>query len=198
MKAQITHLTHRHYYSLRSLLSGIIGSLLLIPAHSFAQVCNTKQVAETISIRNFINPDTLISLATSSGPTAKDINSNLTWDRCIYGQQWNYTTQQCDGSPVLLSWPEALQKASVLGWRVPNIKELNSILNMQCTYPPFDLAIFPGTPVSEDHGLWTSSPHIGDVSGSRTNAWYIDLGPGLLNYRDAIDEKTKNFVKFVK
>ena len=186
----------------QTMLSNILGIsislLLLSPVH--AQVCKEKETPQTISYGNFNFIETTNPLDGSPVSIAEDKLTKLQWDRCIYGQKWEPLSQQCIGSPMLLTWPQALQAAanSGAGWRVPNIKELNSILDLQCINPPFDLAIFPGTFASEKHGLWTSSPHVYDPGSTRTNAWYIDLSMGKLNYRDATDVNTTNFVRFVK
>jgi len=183
--------------------------VLLLPTHASAQVCNLKQTAQTVSIRNFVDPDNNLPLAVTDASNAKDIVTNLIWNRCVYGQRWKAETKQCIGSPILLTWEEALREAQdysltsgTTGWRLPNIKELNSIIDLQCINPPYDIGTFPDTFASENHGLWTSSPHVDNpaINGllPRTNAWYIDLGAGILNYRDVDDDKTKNFARFVR
>jgi len=177
-------------------LHGVI--LICFSSSILAQVCNEKQIQQTISVKNFT-----LTEVTNADATATDVITGLTWNRCVYGQKWNTTTKQCIGSPVLLTWSEALLEAEkaddFAGWRLPNIKELNSILDLQCVNPPYDLEIFPDTFASEDRGLWTSSPHVDNSSiQTRTNAWYIDLGQGKLDYRDAADSTTRNFARFVK
>ena len=185
---------------LKLVIIGIVG----LPT-AYGQVCNTRQIVQTVSIKNF----TLASINNGDGSTtatATDQVTNLIWNRCVFGQNWNAATEQCIGSPILLSWKEALQTADQLGsgWRLPNIMELSSILDLQCINPPYNLTLFPDTFASENHGLWTSSPHVDTEVGqnnpvAKTNAWYIDLSSGKLNYRDIGDDiKTKNFVRFVK
>jgi len=186
---------------------------LWISTYASAQVCNTKQISRNILPNSFSYAEiqnldsTTAAGAVTATATAPTINAvpGLTWNRCVYGQKWDSATKQCIGSPILLSWPEALKLAESMEniidgsvWRVPNIKELNSILDLQCISPPYNLEIFPDTFASEAHGLWTSSPHV-DNSASFTSAWYIDLHQGKLSYRNADgDISTKNFVRFVK
>ena len=193
----------------------LLAQAIIFSGNAFAQACNNKEVAQTISAKNFIFTD-VVDNAGAPGSIAFDNSpTKLTWQRCVYGQKWNPATQECIGSPVLLSWSQALIEAERstidgTGWRLPNIKELNSILDMQCINPPYNLEVFPDTFASEDHGLWTSSPHVDtepDPVNTQikvyTNAWYIDLGVGILSHRstigDGIDDiKTKNFARFVR
>lgn len=147
-----------------------------------AQVCSTQNTPQTISAGNF---------DFSVAGQAKDKLTGLKWDRCVYGQSWNGIT--CTGSPAKLTWQEALQFAEDYGKRLPNIKELNTILDLQCVIPPINLEIFPNTPGSQANGLWSSTPYITDDTAS-TNAWYINLGFGFVNYRAV---STKNFVRFI-
>jgi len=154
-----------------------------------AQVCRPKETPQTISAGNFD-----FTQGVSPGEIAVDLLTGLKWQRCIYGQTWNMTTQQCTGNPVLLSWSEALQIAANSGLRLPDIKQLSSILDLQCINPPFNLQIFPQTYASEDYGLWTSSPHVESTIADKTTIWYVGLSLGRLDYR-ALD--LKNYVRFL-
>lgn len=170
-------------------------SLLLIPllclstyglsTNANAQVCAKKTTPQTMSYGNF-------SFATEG--LAKDELSKLTWDRCVYGQTWDVESANCLGSPAKLTWTEALTVAeSKTNKRLPDIKELTSIMDMQCIIPPTDLNVFPNTPGSLDNGLWTSTPY--NVQNKQvTYVWFIDLGFGTAHYRP---ETEKNFVRFI-
>jgi hypothetical protein len=58
------------------------------------------------------------------------------WMRCALGQNWNGAT--CTGSGQAYTWQAALQAAegsSFAGysdWRLPDIKELSSIVEQAC------------------------------------------------------------------
>ncbi len=191
--------------------------LMWFSASVSAQVCNEKQITQNISPGNFTSSEiTNVDSSAASGTTTATettttINAvpGLIWVKCIYGQKWNSEKKQCIGSPILLTWQEALQEANKMQsiidgniWRLPNIKELNSIIDMQCINPPYNLDVFPDTFASEAHGLWTSSPHITTLTPN-TNAWYIDLSQGKLNFRDVLGDGSngnniKNFVRFVR
>ncbi len=113
--------------------------------------------------------------------TAKDLTTGLVWDRCAYGQTWNGTTQRCDGAATSYGWSAALDLAQSLtnykggsDWRVPNIKELRSIVE-ECRYnPSFNLEVFPDTPVEN----WFSSTIAYQTGG----AWYVGGAIGASSY----------------
>lgn len=123
--------------------------LLVLPLSSasvLAQNCNNTDVVLPDSSRFDINDD----------GTVTDIESGLTWQRCLIGQQWDGKT--CVGDADLYTWQQA---ASVLQnstnvtnrrlsgearrWRLPKIFELAAIVDLRCNSPRIDLAVFPGT-----------------------------------------------------
>jgi hypothetical protein len=164
----------------RIYLTIFIGSLQLPVVN--AQICMKDITPQTISAGNF---------DTSQPGLVDDKLTKLTWDRCVYGQTWKNNT--CEGSPIKLTWKEALEIAENNNKRLPDIKELNTIVDLQCFSPPTNLTVFPNTPASNNNGLWTSTPYI-VTDTTNTNAWFINLGAGLANYRD---QNIKNFVRFI-
>jgi len=163
-------------------------SLTLLSAYAVnasAQICVPNVTPQSISIANF---DFSVS------GEAKDNLTELIWQRCVYGQSWN--GENCVGSPIKLTWSEALITANNEGgdWRLPDIKELNTIIDRQCMTPPINLQIFPDNPASQENGLWSSTPYV-TAGDEKTNAWYVDMGLGQSNYR-SVD--SLNFVRFVK
>lgn len=160
----------------------IIFFNMMLPATIMAQVCTPAVTPQTISPGNF---DFQIP------NLARDKLTGLQWHRCVYGQVWDGNT--CSGNPKKLTWAEALREAEINGLRLPSIKEINSILDLQCIVPPTNLEIFPNTPGSNANGLWSSTPYI-PTGTAKTNAWYVDLGFGFANYRDV---DSKNFARFV-
>lgn len=81
-------------------------------------------------------------------PEVMDTATGLVWRRCAEGQAWTGST--CGGTPVTFTWQAALdhakQQASAtrVAWRVPNIKELSSLVDRQHTWPALDPVVFPG------------------------------------------------------
>lgn len=141
-------------------LVGIAGvGLCLHSPLSFAQRCSDTIQAST--------PDTRFSL--NSDGTVTDKQTSLIWKRCLEGQ----SGADCSsGSATSFQWPKALeQAASQAGWRVPNIKEVSSIVELSCYDPAINLNIFPNQPSAS---VWSNS----FTAGSRTNIWYVDFQDG--------------------
>jgi hypothetical protein len=59
-------------------------------------------------------------------------------------------------------------------WRLPNIKELMTIVDFDSAGTTTNQATFPGVTMS----VWTSSPVIGATA--LTNSWMLHFGTGLL------------------
>ena len=93
--------------------------------------------------------------------TVTDKKTNLMWKRCLEGMSGS----SCTGSSFYGHWEQALQlsDSSYAGyndWRVPNIKELQSIVEEQYHSPALNTAIFPSGAYLGSHPrkTWSSSP----------------------------------------
>ena len=109
-----------------------------------------------------------------------DRKTGLTWRRCLEGQFWSGSA--CSGSATAYNHPNALLRAnSIVGWRLPNIKELSSLADRSRQIPALDSAAFPGLGGGVD--TWSSTP----VPGS-ADAAYVGFGIGYTgNYsRNAV------------
>ncbi len=100
------------------------------------------------------NPNTASSFTSWSGngDTVTDTATGLIWQRCAYGQGWNGST--CGGTAFTAAWAAAVTGAPS-GWRLPNVKELESIVERQCAAPAMNTAAFPAAP---SVNFWSSTP----------------------------------------
>jgi hypothetical protein len=130
-----------------------------------------------------------------SGIEAKDKQTGLTWKRCMEGQSWDQEANTCIGSPIARNWLEAHQ-AVPEGWRLPNIKELTSIVEYGCANPAINLNIFPTTTVSS---FWSStlskSPLYANFRPVNQTSWSISFQDGTTNSNLANAEILTRLIK---
>ena len=102
--------------------------------------------------------------------TLLDTTTDLVWRRCAEGQMWDGST--CSGEAVKYTWQQALQLAhrasneDLLGWRLPNVKELATLTERDCVRPAINSTLFPATPPDD---FWTSTPSADDPD----RAWVV-------------------------
>lgn len=163
----------------KSIKLSLLGFLIILPLIGNAtQICQTATIPATTPTTRFTD---------NGNGTVTDKKTGLMWKKCTEGQVGN----NCSGNGLLyLSWQTALQqaqKANAIGtigggfagfsdWRVPNIKELDSIVERQCYNPAINLAVFPNT--SNDF-FWSSSP----VNDKNEQIWVISFEDGHNNYQ---------------
>lgn len=111
---------------------------LILPSISLASTCN-KSIDESTPAYRFID---------NGNGSITDSSTMLVWDKCSVGQ--TYINGICDGSPsTFTSLSEALNfVAKIEGKRLPNIKELSSIVERACVNPSINENIFPDTPLA--------------------------------------------------
>lgn len=140
------------------------------------QACNTEDFPRSLPNARFtINDDATLS----------DTATDLMWQRCAWGQ--TSTGSACEGKAVEMNWAEALQVAENVNskgtlfyndWRLPNVRDLASIVERQCQEPRTNLDLFPGTPASF---FWTSTTRQGKESES--GAYALSFGPEGVEHR---------------
>jgi nucleoside-specific outer membrane channel protein Tsx len=119
--------------------------------------------------------------------TVTDLRTGLMWKRCSEGQDWNGSN--CIGSGLRGDWAFALNRASQSSfagyqdWRMPNVKELGSLVEHCRSMPAINTTVFPNTILSPNPAYWTASPTA--TAGAETRAWFIgfDLGYSLRSQR---------------
>lgn len=105
--------------------------------------------------------------------TLLDTTTDLVWRRCAEGQTWDGST--CSGEAVKYTWQQALQLAQqasnddLLGWRLPNVKELATLTERDCVRPAINSSLFPATPPDD---FWTSTPSADDPDRSWVVAFF--------------------------
>jgi Protein of unknown function (DUF1566) len=114
----------------------------------------------------------------ADGQTVFDPKTGLEWRRCVEGMTATVIPGSnlftCTGAPVALTHEAALAQATKIGngWRVPNTKELFSIIDRSSDNSVTDPVAFPATPLNGVPSIqWSSTP----IGG--TNAWIILFSP---------------------
>lgn len=102
--------------------------------------------------------------------TVYDRKTDLTWQRCTYGQNWQ-DAQGCVGTPQKLGFDEAKQ-LQANGWRMPTLDELNTIV-VHGVSPSIDGIAFPNTPPTY---FWATDNR--DLNSS----WYVFFENGRVNH----------------
>ncbi len=117
--------------------------------------------------------------------------SSLTWAQCSEGQQ----DPSCgSGSPTAMTWTEALSAAResrLAGygdWRLPNKKELQSLVDHRRYSPSIDETYFPTT---HDDRYWTSTSDVSDPALA-DSVDFIDGADG------SFDKLNRLHVRFVR
>lgn len=147
--------------------------LFLIITPAIGQICDEKYVNATPDYRYTNNFDGTIT----------DHKTNLVWKQCSEGL--STSTISCDtGSISVFNWQAALRAAlstnntgfaGYFDWRLPNRKELASLVIYQCNNPSINLSMFPNT-ASLDY--WSSTQHVNNP----TFSWWINFDFGSLRY----------------
>ncbi len=143
----------------------LLGLVLALSHNDAGAVCYTTVLANT--------PDERFIVDVPAG-VVTDRVTGLVWQRCSVGQNGS----DCSGgSAISVNWQDALQAAqasTVAGyddWRLPNVKELASIVEYKCYEPAINTNVFPGT---GNVAYWSSSPYEHDLG----NAWRVFFNIG--------------------
>ncbi len=100
--------------------------------------------------------------------TVTDLRTGLMWKQCSEGQ----TGATCTGTVTRMTWTDALNAgadsvfAGFSDWRLPNVKELSSLVETGCHSPAINEARFPNTWTEY---YWTSS----SSAENSSNALYV-------------------------
>jgi Protein of unknown function (DUF1566) len=109
----------------------------------------------------------------ADGSVVTDAATGLVWRRCSEGQAWN--GQTCKGAPIGFTFRAALAHATTqTGWRVPNVKELSSIVDTTTLNPSVNIITFPSTSTGY---YWTTTRHVTD----NTYGWHVNFSAGTVD-----------------
>lgn len=141
----------------------------ILPGLAMAQNCNSNIPISRPDSRYVDNGD----------GTVTDTVTGLLWKQCAEG----LSGSDCTGGAVnTYTWQQALQRTEDVNagsagenlgytdWRLPNLKELRSLVELACDGPAINEAFFPGTPLTV---FWSSSP-----AGTVGEARYVDFDEG--------------------
>lgn len=157
-------------------------------SNAFAVQTCYDELFETTAVANF---------TVLSNGLVQDKNTGLMWTRCAYGQTWDETNTTCTGTPAKVTWQNALQLSANLemgghsDWRLPNVKELASIVERKCVDPSVNATLFPNT-ASENY--WTSTTVAADPSA----AWAVAYYNGKNNTKDKLVDVHVRFVRYAE
>lgn len=178
----------------------LLGVLLyaMLPLVVNAQTCTEPAITESTPTADF---------EFYNSGTVKHKPTGLIWRRCLEGQVFfdnntpeNYLDDQCTDSPINVNWQEALEQAKKVNtgggfagsvhWRVPNLKELKSIIEYcrQDEGGAFNPDIFPNPGklayiewanlfYLRAVPVWSSSPVVNDADTSQ--AWFVQGTNGV-------------------
>ncbi len=148
----------------------LLAQLLVPIAVNAAQTCDA-------SLQEFTPSSRFSELGDG---TVMDNKTNLMWAKCPEGLSGN----SCSGKIQSFTLVDAQQRAeqSTLAnhqdWRLPNIKELASIIERRCLAPAVNLDVFPNTPEGQhDSFFWSSTPH----SRFPGHAWHSNNSSGVIS-----------------
>lgn len=137
------------------------------------QHCDTHFISATTPTKRFSHISNAMVL---------DKKTGLIWQRCTEG---TFGAECEKGNSTLFSWDEALTHPQKINagngasdfndWRLPNIRELSSLTELQCQTPSINTSVFPNTPAAL---FWSSSPY----SFYPHYSWFVDFSNGSFSY----------------
>lgn len=113
----------------------------------------------------------------ADGREVTDSRTGLIWQRCPLGMTWDAAANLCQGTASQYMWYTSLHvavKVAVgdgLPWRIPNVKELSSLVDHNQISPALDPVAFPMT---DPIRCWSSTPYANDAF----YAWLVDFYDG--------------------
>lgn len=133
------------------IIISVCSVLVVFTSAQAQQQCRNVDKADFETVYQFKN----------NGKHVVDNSTGLTWYRCLVGQIFDDnktpddpSDDKCTGKAKPFSRVDALTYVSKQKARMPNIKELASIVNKRCRAPAIHLDTFPNT---ENEWVWSST-----------------------------------------
>ena len=118
----------------------------------------------------------------NNGAEIRDQLTGLIWKRCSEDQAWNGSTCVTIGNQNSYLSSITHQQAFTIaagsnGWRLPNVKELYSLVDLSRNGPAMDPSAFPNALLG---AYWTSTPVLATWDGS-SQAIAVSFSDGSLS-----------------
>ncbi len=119
--------------------------------------------------------------------------TGLIWQACSVGQTWNGATGTCADAAENYSYADAMTITSEFAgqkdWRMPNVAELNSLIDLRKNQPAINKSLFPQT---SNNNFWSSTLYAEYAdSTSYTYAWKINFSTGENAYSNYGDNNVR-------
>lgn len=158
----------RRYNSAKRSLTPLLVCLSLCIGAAHSVTCQNNLLPS--------NPDVVYVI--NNNGTVTDNRTGLMWKVCGEGQTWS--AGACIGTAGTFTWAPAIAQAeassfaSYSDWRLPNLKELRSLVEECRTNVSINDVVFPST---ASNNFWSASPYTGVSAG----AWVVSFSTGYSN-----------------
>ena len=146
-----------------------------VVAYAILAFCSPLTAAQTCVAGIQASNPTSVYVIDSGNGTVTDTRTGLMWDRCARGLSG---VGCATGTASYFTWQAALNAAATIGtykgyndWRLPNLKELRSLVEECRINPSTNEFAFPNTPAMY---FWSGSPD----AGGAANAWSVNFASG--------------------
>ena len=145
-------------------------SLLFLSQNATAQSCSQYITDDWTNNRYIVH----------GNGTVTDQATNLMWKQCSEGLSG---VNCADGAQTFHTWQDALALPELLNadvgfggyhdWRLPNIKELQSLAAYNCTAPSINATVFPYGAFEPINPYWSNSPVIDSPLSADNRSWVL-------------------------
>ncbi|CAB5494844.1 DUF1566 domain-containing protein [Bathymodiolus thermophilus thioautotrophic gill symbiont] len=176
----------------KTILFLTINIIFLTTSYVLAQTCTNYTFDRWKDSRYTDNKDGTIT----------DKQTNLMWKKCSEGLFFIISSNDCRSVVQAFTWKDALKTSKETinstnnrnfaghnDWRLPNIKELGSLVTNRCFNPSINETIFPSTP---SNVFWSSSP------GSGSRSWQVNFNSANDTSGHRIVVSSKGYVRLVR